>query len=297
MKTTESKDRFTEVVIIYNPNSTGSGKDMALELRRKLPGYDVKLVKTKYAGHAEYLAYTHAKATAKPLIISASGDGGYHEVVNGLMRAQKTGARPTAGLLPAGNANDHYHDAHGVNLADAITSHTVQQVDLLKIRTQVGHKTFERYAHSYIGFGLTPKVGNELNKVTLHWFNEIAIIIRALFVLQPVKILNQGMPRTYDSLIFSNISKMSKVIALSKSANYDDGKFEVTIFKRRNKLRLIKLLLKASTTGLVGADKYNTYDFKTIKETLVQIDGEISTIDADSEVRISIDRRILNCIV
>lgn len=288
---------FTDVVVIYNPNSTGSGKDMALTLKRDVTKYDVRLVKTKYAGHAEELAYEFAKASARPLVISASGDGGYHEVVNGLIKAQLEGAQPTAGLLPAGNANDHYHDVHTIDAAQAIKLGKVQRVDLLKLSTTIDNKPFERYAHSYVGFGLTPKVGRELNRVDLHWFNEVWIVLKALFVLQPVKITYKGKQYIYDSLIFSNVGKMSKVLTLSDTASNDDGQFEITIFKRRNKFRLIKLLIKASTSGLKGSERSESYNFETIKKVLVQVDGEILTIDANASVSIHIAPKLLHCIV
>lgn len=270
---------------------------MAKELKRSLAKYEVRLARTEYAGHAEKLAYKFAKSSSRPLIISASGDGGYHEVINGLIRAQLEGSKPTAGLLPAGNANDHYHDVHDVGLVEAITAGKTRQLDLIKLTATTDGKSFERYAHSYIGFGLTPKVGKELNRVDLNRFNEILIVLKALFSLQPVKVIRDGKRLTCDSLVFSNISKMSKVLSLSKNSANDDGKFEITIFRRRNKLRLIKLLLKASTSGLTDAEKKESYTFQTIKKILVQVDGEISAIDANSKVSIDIERKILNCIV
>jgi len=48
---------YTTVSIIYNPNSTGSSKAMAEEfmknIQEHLPKQKVKLMPTKYAGHAE----------------------------------------------------------------------------------------------------------------------------------------------------------------------------------------------------------------------------------------------------
>jgi len=297
MRTPKPTNDFTDVIVIYNPKSTGPGKDMARQLKRGISKYAVRLVETKHAGHAEELAYEFAKTTPRPLIISASGDGGYHEVVNGLIRAQSEGAQPTAGLLPAGNANDHYHNVHKTDLAEAIAAGQVQRIDILKLTTTIGGEPFVRYAHSYIGFGLTPQVGSELNKVELHWFNEIWIVLKALFVLRPVRIIAGGKRRSYDSLIFSNVGKMSKVLSLSEHSASNDGKFEVTLFKRRNKLQLIKLLIKASTGGLAGEEQNESYTFRTIKSALVQADGEVWTVDADSEVVIGIEHNLLRCIV
>lgn len=300
-KTASKKAPFSEVTIIFNPNSTGNGKALAkqlqADLQQQIPKLSVTITPTKYAGHAEKLAYKLAKDSRRPLIISASGDGGYHEIINGMLRANAAGAQAVAGLLPAGNANDHYHMMHDEDTIEAIRQAKVNDIDVLKLSSVVSGQPFERYAHSYIGIGLTPKVGQELNKQKLNAINEIGIVLRALFFLHPIKVIIDNHTRTYDSVIFSNIRKMSKVLAISETAKTDDGMFEVTAFKRRNKLSLISALLRASTLGLRGSKKVSNYQFKTIKPLLVQLDGEIFTIDAQAEVTITIDRQRLPCII
>jgi hypothetical protein len=71
----------------------------------------------------------------------------------------------------------------------------------------------------------------------------------------------------------------------------------VTIFRRRNKMQLTTLLLKAIVTGVEEDVRVKSFKLRTVKETLVQIDGEIATLDARSEVRIGIEKRSLRCIV
>lgn len=292
---------YTSITIIFNPNSTGNGKQLAEELRDALIKKDsklpVKLVPTTHAGHAETLARKAALATKRPLVMSASGDGGYHEVVNGVMTANHKGAHAVVGLLPAGNANDHYQHMHNTDIVKSIVKQKEQQLDLLTLKTRSHNKSLERYSHSYIGIGLTSKVGRELNKTKLNWFNEIAIVLRVLFFLHPVCILVDGKICTYDSLVFSNIAKMSKVLTLSKEASATDGRFEMTAFKTRSKLKLMSALIHASTVGLTGQEQLREYTFKTVKPILVQLDGEISKIDADSDVEIGIMRKALACIV
>ncbi len=292
---------FSSISIIFNPNSTGDGntmaKDLKIDLRKRLPGQNVRLVPTRHAGHAKELSYKLSKASQRPLIISASGDGGYHEVVNGIVQANKEGSHGVAGLLPAGNANDHFHDVHNIDIGEAISKNKTKKIDLLELDTMVGGEQFKRYAHSYIGFGLTPKVGRELNKVELNRFNELIIAAKALFVLKPVKIMVNGKRRSYHSLVFSNVSIMSKVLNLSPTASNTDGLFELTIFKRSHKIKLLLTLLRASTTGLVDAQSLREFHFRSKKQISVQLDGEIFTIDADSRVNIKTSPRILECIV
>src|SRR5206468_12869554 len=148
---------YTAITIIYNPISTGPGEKMAdklaATLKKTLPKKIISVVPTEYAGHAEVLAYKAAKASKRPLIISASGDGGYHEVVNGLMKAQQEGSQPVAGLLPAGNANDHYRHVHKGDIVEAILNAREKQIDLLKLSAISKRRPITRFAHSYIGLG------------------------------------------------------------------------------------------------------------------------------------------------
>src|SRR4051812_41454633 len=83
--------KYSKICIIYNPNSTGrsqrKAKDLQRQLRERLPDIPAVCLATEYAGHARELAFDIAQSEKKPLIISASGDGGYNEVINGVMEA------------------------------------------------------------------------------------------------------------------------------------------------------------------------------------------------------------------
>lgn len=292
---------YSLIAIIYNPNSTGSSESMAKNfaesIKKKMPKQKVKVIATEHAGHGETLAYDLAKKYTKPLVISASGDGGYHELVNGLMKAKNEGFNAIAGLLPAGNANDHYHNIHTEDLLEAIAHNNERTIDLLKLSSTSHGEPLVRYGHSYIGIGLTPKVGKELNKTKLNVINEIFIVLKVVFNLRPVRILVNGKPRRFDSLVFSNVNKMSKVFLLSKESDVDDGKFEVTSFKRSRKIKLIMNLLRASTGGLQGERHVTKYTFRTIKSILIQIDGEVERLSPYSDVHVTIEHKTFQCIV
>ncbi len=293
--------KYSVITIIYNPKSTRSSeklaRDMLEKLRTVLPKQKVELASTEYAGHAVTLAYQLAKASKHPLIISASGDGGYHEVVNGLMRAQREGAHPVAGLLPAGNANDHFHDLHTDDFVQEVVAGNENCIDLLKITATYNGQSLERYAHSYIGIGLSPKVGHDLNESKSKRFNDVLILLKDIWSFSPVRLKIDGHARAYDNLIFSNISKMSKVLTLSREARVDDGKFEVTAVYRRSKFKLFGVLLRASTAGLAGARQTDKFSFQTLQQTPIQLDGEVTTIDADTEATVSLEPKVLRCIV
>ncbi len=292
---------YTSISVIYNPKSTGNSKQLATEFKKDLRKQSitpiVNLIETKHAGHAEQLAYDIAKKSKHPLIVSASGDGGYNEMINGLMKAREEGANPIAGLLPAGNANDYYENTHITNVASAILKKKTSRADLLILDVFSGGQKITRYAHSYIGIGLTPQTGQELNKIELNLLREVWIVLKALRSLRSVKILVKGKTYHYDSLIFSNIRTMSKVLSLSRHSSINDGLFEVTAFRRRNKFRLIRSLIKAATVGLEGKTQVKNFSFTTTKKTLVQCDGEILELDSDSRVHIKIAPHALYCIL
>ena len=163
---------YTTITIIYNPNSTGSSQQLAEKTREQLqaalPREVITTRATEYAGHAEELAYELSRATSRPLIISASGDGGYNEVINGALRAIREGATPTTGLLPGGNANDHFNALHKDNFVTSVVNGQERHIDCLSVTVHSHTTPLERYAHSYIGLGITPEVGHELNKTHLN---------------------------------------------------------------------------------------------------------------------------------
>lgn len=272
-------------------------RDFVKELKRRLPKQRTKLIATEKPGHAEEIAYNLAKLSKNCLIVSSSGDGGYHEMINGALKAQNEGASVTTGLLPAGNANDHYRSLHEKDVVGQIINAKPRKIDILKISGVSEGRPIERYAHSYVGVGLTPKVGRELNKTSLNLLNEIFIALRVLFLSKSTKLKVNGNERHYDSIVFSNISKMSKYLHITKPSSVTDGKFEITAFRRRHKLRLIGVLIKASLIGLKWEVQASDFSLETVRKTLFQADGEVLTMDAGTEVVISVEKQILSCVI
>lgn len=292
---------YSTVAIIYNPNSTGSSKTLAekfqTSLVERIPDQKVELIPTEYRGHAEKLAYTFAKEYQNPLIISSSGDGGYHEVVNGAIKAQNEGSTPVVGLLPAGNANDHFHNIHNEDIIDMMIAGKTKSIDLLKISYLRKGAQKERYAHSYIGFGLTPIVGAELNKTKLNVFKETWFVIRALVTWKPVRFKIDNDSQKYDSIIISNVDKMSKYLNVSHPSRVDDGLFEVTTLKHESRFKLIFTILQASFSKLKEDTQTSSFSLYTKRKALAQADGELIKIDEDSHVSITIEKQILRCLV
>jgi diacylglycerol kinase (ATP) len=291
---------ISHVFIIYNPNSTGDAKKNATTFARdlrKAPGFSapIKLVETKYAGHAEELAVSFATKYSDSLIISSSGDGGYHDVVNGVLSSKDSQA--SVGLLPSGNANDHYTAQHSGDTVQRITANDFKKFDVLKLRLRDAQSTRVRYAHSYAGIGLTSRVGKELNKTELNRFNEVWLVLKHLWHHTSVKVAINDRPLRYESLVVSNIDRMSKVLSLSDNSSIKDGKFEINSVRQSNIFGLLSHLLRASTLGLNEHSQVSRFEFTCLQPLQIQIDGEIYECKKNTVIDITSEKQKLRTII
>lgn len=300
---TERPRKFDTITIIFNPNSTGDAPALARELydelTPRLPGTDVRLTPTEHAGHAVDLAREAASA-GNALVISVSGDGGYNEVVNGVMASGRDDA--VSAVLAAGNANDHSRVTGRKPLAEAIIEGNVRRIDLLRLSIRYGGIPSSSrpnpepiYAHSYIGFGLTPIMAIDLEKGSKGAIKEMFSLVRTFRKFKPFQIRqSDGKRRTFDSLVFANISQMAKYATLSEASDHPaDGKFEVVTFPHMAKWRILLTALRASTKGLGDQPSYTQYQFSALKPMPYQIDGEVKDIDANTTVTIDSVHRAL----
>jgi diacylglycerol kinase (ATP) len=285
---------FDRIVIIFNPQSTGNARRSAEELRaelaHRLPGVPLELSPTQHAGHARDLARA-AAATGHPLIVSVSGDGGYNEVVDGVM--QSGNDKAVCAVRAAGNANDHRRTTREQPLADAIVTGDVRRIDLLRLTVGSGPDASVRFAHSYIGVGLTPVVAVDLEKGGKGSWAEIVTTVRAFSRFRPFPIrLEDGRRRTIDSLVFANIGEMAKYASLSEGRP-DDGRFEVIAQQRTGKLRVLGTAIRAVTRGLGPQPSATHYGFTTLAPMPLQLDGELVELAADTPVAVDIAPRAL----
>lgn len=286
---------FDRIVIIFNPQSTGdaprSAEDLRAELARRLPAVPLDLCPTRHAGHARDLA-REAAGRGRPLVVSVSGDGGYNEVVDGVMQAGNDQA--VCAVRAAGNANDHRRVTRERPLADAIVAGDVRRIDLLRLTVGTGPGARVRYAHSYIGVGLTPVVAVDLEKGGKGSWKEIISVVRAFSRFRPFPIrLEDGRRRTIDSLLFANIDEMAKYATLSEDSRPDDGRFEVITQRRTGKLRVLATAIRAATQGLGPQPSATHYAFTTLAPMPLQLDGELMELDADTPVAVDIAPRAL----
>jgi diacylglycerol kinase (ATP) len=278
---------FDAVEIVFNPNSTGDAQERAEELAKQLaeraPELPVQLRPTERAGHGREIARDAARA-GRPLVVSVSGDGGYNDVVNGLMDADADSAY--AAVLAAGNANDHRRVTRERPLADGIVDGDVSKLDLLRMSVDDGREP--RYAHSYIGLGITPTVALELEKGGKGSIKEVISTIRTFSRFRPFQIETDSGTETFDSVIFANIREMAKFAVLSEEGRPDDGRFEVVVLRHTAKWRVLATAVRAAVRGLGPQPTAREYQFKTVDPMPVQVDGEVSEFERGVGVTVEI---------
>lgn len=286
---------FDHIAIIYNPNSTGDAPKMAEDLARQIDarpksiGVKAILTPTEAERHAITLAKRIANKHKRPLIVSVSGDGGYNEVVNGAMQAKETSrsANPVVAVVGAGNANDHRRVMRNKPLIELITAGKPKSFDLLHIEAKAKGFSLSRYAHSYIGFGVTPEVGNELNKRDVNLWAEIRMILKTYRIYAPFRIARDEKEYLLDNLVFANINEMAKIIKLDATNDVHDGQFEVISLAHRSKIHMLGTLLRAAVVGFRDHPSYQTYSFKTIDALPIQLDGEIEMLPKDCTITVT----------
>jgi len=273
---------FDRVVVVFNPHSTGAAQERAEALKSGLAelaaGLPVELRPTEYAGHAREIAQAEA---GSPLIVSVSGDGGYNEVVDGVMKA---GGTASAAVLAAGNANDHRRVVARRPLLDAIVDGTTERLDVLRLTVDED----VRYAHSYVGLGITPVVALELGRGGKGSLREVLTTVRAFSRFHPFTVEVDGGPETFDSLVLANIPEMAKYATIADGARPDDGVFEVVLVRHHSKLRTALTAVRAAVRGLGPQPSVREYEFTTVDPMPAQVDGEVLELGARARVRVDV---------
>ena len=280
------------VVIVLNPNSTGDGPSNAQELQDRLaadaPGLDVELAETQHAGHAEELARTAVAERPGTLVVSASGDGGYHEVVNGVVQAARDGhPEGLAAVLPSGNANDHatatQHRPLAEAVLEAVHGGAEQRMDLLEVSSK---GRGPRVAHSYVGVGISPVAAAALNEHDLDAFRETFLVLREFWRYRPLTISHGGRDLRIDSLVFANIDRMAKYAQLSEGSTVDDGRYETVLIPHRGKLRLVMEFARLVQGRGEHTSRSGPYEFLTRTPIPLQLDGEVIEVPGGATVTV-----------
>ena len=281
---------FDRIVLIYNPVNRRIpltlAESLQSDLRRRLPAVPVTLEATQHAGHARQLA-RGLVGKGRPLIVAVSGDGVYNEVVNGVTDVAGSGA--LTAVAAGGNANDHRRSTRRMPLVDAIVAaHAdghARHLDLLRFTVGAGEAGWSQYAHSYVGFGLTPLMAVGLKRDRKGTIAELVSVLRTFTGLAPVEIVRaDGRHELYDSLVFASVARMAKYGRISNSGRPDDGQFEVVSCRHGHRWRIAAMALRATTVGLGRQPRVDRVEFATVDAVPVQIDGEILHLEPASEI-------------
>ena len=283
------------LVVIYNPASTGksqlTAERFAARVQRRI-GLPVELMATEHRGHAEVLARKVAQRDSHTMIISASGDGGYHEVVNGILESRNPDA--ITGLLPAGNANDHYSFMHHGDVIRRISAGRAEHIDMLTISSST---VWTRFAHSYAGVGLTSQINDLLKQYEYNPVREFRLAFHKALNVTPIRVTVAGKTKRLDNLLFLNAGRMSKMIRTSGRASISDGKFEIIEIKAGAVIDLARFFFHAITVGVSNAKQARTYAFTCEHDMGLQMDGERKQLHAGETITITITPRALHCII
>ncbi len=284
---------FSQIIIIYNPNSTGDSAGNATRLHDELTSslgtsVGISLVPTEYAAHAEQIARDAAKKYTDVLLISSSGDGGYNEVVNGVITSGNR--RAVCMVLPSGNANDHHEAVSTRSISDRILHPKLVQIDVIKVEAKKSGKPFVRYAHSYVGVGLTAYIGKKLTEATLNPVNEKWLVLRYLISFRSIVLKMDAEKRwhRYTNVVVSNIGHMSKVIQLTPNASVRDGKLELYSMRTNSTIRTVSALVFGSASGLSPTSQINNIQFTSRHKLQMQFDGEVIELDGKKPIAVSV---------
>ena len=277
--------RFDRIVLVFNPGKSGMTakiEELQRDLSAGVPGVRIEFLPTDFAGHARDLARSVA-AAGRPLIVSVSGDGGYNEVVNGVMDVP--GSRAVCTVVAAGNANDHHRSMPARPLPAAVREGQVRQIDLLRITFGEEPAARVHYAHSYIGFGLTSLMAVGIESGGKGKILELLSVARTLSDLRPFELVRaDGATARFDSLILANISRMAKYGTVSESGSPDDGRFEVVTLPHSGRWKMALMTFRAVTLGLGNQPSVSSYAFTTRDAVPCQIDGEVRHLPAATHV-------------
>lgn len=281
-----------KMLFIYNPNS-GMGL-----LKPKLSdvldifvkgGYEVTVYPTqKYHDAVRKMGEYEEQYD---LVACSGGDGTLDEVVTGMMKREK---KVPIGYIPAGTTNDFASSLHiSKNMLEA--ADTV--VNGVPFACDVG--VFNQDCFVYIAaFGLFTDVSYETKQSMKNVLGHLAYILegtKRIFNIPSyrIKVTHDG-ETIEDEFIYGMVTNSRSVGGFKgitgKNVVFDDGKFEVTLFKTpRNPMELNEILgalaLRKINPKRMYSFKTNEVHFETEEEIPWTLDGEFGGVHEEVVVK------------
>ena len=281
-----------KMLFIYNPNS-GMGL-----LKPKLSdvldifvkgGYEVTVYPTqKYHDAVRKMGEYEEQYD---LVACSGGDGTLDEVVTGMMKREK---KVPIGYIPAGTTNDFASSLHiSKNMLEA--ADTV--VNGVPFACDVGEFN-EDYFVYIAAFGIFTDVSYETKQSMKNVLGHLAYILegtKRIFNIPSyrIKVTHDG-ETIEDEFIYGMVTNSRSVGGFKgitgKNVVFDDGKFEVTLFKTpRNPMELNEILgalaLRKINPKRMYSFKTNEVHFETEEEIPWTLDGEFGGVHEEVVVK------------
>ena len=281
-----------KMLFIYNPNS-GMGL-----LKPKLSdvldifvkgGYEVTVYPTqKYHDAVRKMGEYEEQYD---LVACSGGDGTLDEVVTGMMKRED---KVPIGYIPAGTTNDFASSLHiSKNMLEA--ADTV--VNGVPFACDVGEFN-EDYFVYIAAFGLFTDVSYETKQSMKNVLGHLAYILegtKRIFNIPSyrIKVTHDG-ETIEDEFIYGMVTNSRSVGGFKgitgKNVVFDDGKFEVTLFKTpRNPMELNEILgalaLRKINPKRMSSFKTNEVHFETEEEIPWTLDGEFGGVHEEVVVK------------
>ena len=281
-----------KMLFIYNPNS-GMGL-----LKPKLSdvldifvkgGYEVTVYPTqKYHDAVRKMGEYEEQYD---LVACSGGDGTLDEVVTGMMKRED---KVPIGYIPAGTTNDFASSLHiSKNMLEA--ADTV--VNGVPFACDVGEFN-EDYFVYIAAFGLFTDVSYETKQSMKNVLGQLAYILegtKRIFNIPSyrIKVTHDG-ETIEDEFIYGMVTNSRSVGGFKgitgKNVVFDDGKFEVTLFKTpRNPMELNEILgalaLRKINPKRMYSFKTNEVHFETEEEIPWTLDGEFGGVHEEVVVK------------
>lgn len=281
-----------KMLFIYNPNS-GMGL-LKPELSDVLDifvkgGYEVTVYPTqKYHDAVRKMAEYEEQYD---LVACSGGDGTLDEVVTGMMKRED---KVPIGYIPAGTTNDFASSLHiSKNMLEA--ADTV--VNGVPFACDVGEFN-EDYFVYIAAFGLFTDVSYETKQSMKNVLGHLAYILegtKRIFNIPSyrIKVTHDG-ETIEDEFIYGMVTNSRSVGGFKgitgKNVVFDDGKFEVTLFKTpRNPMELNEILgalaLRKINPKRMYSFKTNEVHFETEEEIPWTLDGEFGGVHEEVVVK------------
>lgn len=281
-----------KMLFIYNPNS-GMGL-MKPKLSDVLDifvkgGYEVTVYPTqKYHDAVRKMGEYEEQYD---LVACSGGDGTLDEVVTGMMKRED---KVPIGYIPAGTTNDFASSLHiSKNMLEA--ADTV--VNGVPFACDVGEFN-EDYFVYIAAFGLFTDVSYETKQSMKNVLGHLAYILegtKRIFNIPSyrIKVTHDG-ETIEDEFIYGMVTNSRSVGGFKgitgKNVVFDDGKFEVTLFKTpRNPMELNEILgalaLRKINPKRMYSFKTNEVHFETEEEIPWTLDGEFGGVHEEVVVK------------